>query len=31
MEELSLQVERGEYKVSAGDVARGIIDEHVIQ
>jgi anti-sigma28 factor (negative regulator of flagellin synthesis) len=31
MEELRLQVERGEYNVSAGDVARSIIDEHVIQ
>jgi anti-sigma28 factor (negative regulator of flagellin synthesis) len=30
IEALRLQVERGEYKVSATDVARGIIDEHTI-
>ena len=30
IEALRLQVERGEYKVSANDVARGIIDEHTI-
>jgi anti-sigma28 factor (negative regulator of flagellin synthesis) len=30
IEALRLQVERGEYKVSAKDVARGIIDEHIL-
>lgn len=31
IEALRLQVERGEYEISASAVARGIIDEHSIQ
>jgi anti-sigma28 factor (negative regulator of flagellin synthesis) len=30
IEALRLQVERGEYKVSANDIARGIMDEHTV-